>query len=402
MVPRRIKRTLKRQGRYLAIFLAVVFGLLSVWQVWDVGTHLQDQARETSQIYGQIIAGLNDPGTEGAVMFNMVRIITATGIPLVITGPSGTPWWAENVPESIQPGGANPSIEDSPELREYIAELDRANPPFVIEDQGFQVHYGALPVTRRFSRLGWLQLAIFVSAALVGIWAYRTSVDRHRDRLWVAMARESAHQLGTPLMSADAWVDRLKDVADETVREVAGHLTADLDRLRRVAKRFERIGRPARHDSVALGVMAERVSAYFEPRLPRHANRIQLTVQAPEAGPTVNADPVLIEWALEALVRNSVDALSGRGGKISITIETQGDNARIEVADDGPGIPIDVRSTLFEPGISTKSGGWGIGLALARRIVEDVHGGRIELASSDVGARFIATVPAVGDIDASE
>jgi len=202
-------------------------------------------------------------------------------------------------------------------------------------------------------------------------------------------------------MSADAWVDRLTDVPDEKAREIAGHLIADLERLRRVAKRFERIGRPARHDKVGLGVLAERVAAYFEPRLPKHANRIRLTVSAPESGPTIHADPVLIEWALEALVRNSIDALSGRGGKVAITVEADGGNARLSVADDGPGIPLDVRDNLFEPGVSTKSGGWGIGLALARRIVEDVHGGHLELASSEGGATFVATVPAAGDAEVS-
>ena len=185
-----------------------------------------------------------------------------------------------------------------------MAGLDRLNPPLNVGEQ--IVHFGSLPVARRITRLFYVQFGVLITAILVGIWAYRTSVDRHRDRLWVAMARESAHQLGTPLMSADAWVDRLNDHSDEKAREIAGHLTADLERLRRVAKRFERIGRPARHDKVGLGVMAERVAAYFEPRLPKHANRVHLTVQAPESGPTINADPVLIEWALEALVRNSM------------------------------------------------------------------------------------------------
>jgi signal transduction histidine kinase len=292
-----------------------------------------------------------------------------------------------------------PHVEDTPEIREYIGELDRRYPP--VRKDAYVIHFGALPVTRRFTSLGFLQVGVLLTAIFVGVWAYRTSVDRHRDRLWVAMARESAHQLGTPLMSADAWVDRLADVGDAKTQEIAGHLTADLDRLRRVAKRFERIGRPARHDRVGLGVLAERVAAYFEPRLPKHANRIHLTVQAPESGPTINADPVLIEWALEVLVRNSIDALSGRGGNVSVTVAAEAENAVISVADDGPGIPVEVRSNLFEPGVSTKSGGWGIGLALARRIVEDVHGGNLELASTDGGATFVATVPNAGDADAS-
>jgi signal transduction histidine kinase len=289
-----------------------------------------------------------------------------------------------------------PNMERDPRVREYIAELDRVNPPLTVPG-GWQVHFGDLPVASRLVGLFVVQVTILVVAVLIGVWAYRTSVESHRDRLWVAMARESAHQLGTPLMSAGAWIERLEEIPDDRARDIAGHLTDDLERLERVAKRFERIGRPARQDQVALGVLAERVSAYFGPRLPKHANRVQMTVEAPEAGPVIEADPVLVEWALEALVRNSVDALSGRGGKVTIKVTRDHDFAAITVSDDGPGIPPEVRSTLFEPGVSTKSGGWGIGLALARRIVEDVHGGRLEVGPAQDGATFIATLPVASE-----
>jgi signal transduction histidine kinase len=117
----------------------------------------------------------------------------------------------------------------------------------------------------------------------------------------------------------------------------------------------------------------------------------------------ISGDPVLLEWAIEALVRNALDALSGRGGKIDIAVRGHGDRATIVVADDGPGIPAAVRSTLFEPGISTKPGGWGIGLALARRIVEDVHEGRLDLDPSATGTTFVAELPvAAEDAEGSE
>jgi signal transduction histidine kinase len=351
-------------------------------------------------MYGEVLTALGDPGAEATALLNLAQRITESGIPLIVTSAEGRPTWVANLPESFGRTGMFLHRDGDDEILEYVAELDRLNPPVEITG-GQLIHFGSLPVTRRITMLGFFQLGVLVTAIVVGLWAYRTSVDRHRDRLWVAMARESAHQLGTPLMSADAWVDRLSDVPEEKAQEIAAHLTADLDRLRRVVKRFERIGRPARHDKVGLGVMAERVAAYFEPRLPKHANRIRLAVQAPESGPTVNADPVLIEWAVEALVRNSIDALSGRGGNVSITVEAEGDDARISVADDGPGIPIEVRNNLFEPGVSTKSGGWGIGLALARRIVEDVHGGQLELASTEGGATFVAKVPTAGNPDSS-
>ena len=133
--------------------------------------------------------------------------------------------------------------------------------------------------------------------------------------------------------------------------------------------------------------------AYFKPRLPRRTNPVSLSVHAPASGPIVTGDPVLIEWALEALVSNAIDALSGRGGSIEVTVVERGDRAELRVSDDGPGIPTEVRTTLFEPGVSTKAGGWGIGLALARRIVEGVHGGRLELAAGTDRTTFVAELP---------
>ena len=392
MVARRVLRSLRQYGTTVVLALVLVFGGISVWQAWDIAALLRREARETSRIYGQIIAGLQDTGSSpiGTLMI-LVQEVRESGIPLVITDSTGRPTAAASIPTELLQ-----NLERDPRVTDYIAELDRANPPMTVQG-GWQVHYGNLPVESRLMWLGVLQLVILIVAGTLGVWAYRTSVESHRDRLWVAMARESAHQLGTPLMSASAWIDRLTDSSDPQAQQIAGHLTDDLERLERVAKRFERIGRPARQAEVALGVLVERVANYFEPRLPRHAHRIELTVNAPEAGPMVHADPVLVEWALEALVRNAIDALSGRGGSITVKVSATGHSARLAVSDDGPGVPPEIRSNLFEPGFSTKAGGWGIGLALARRIVEDVHGGRLEMEPSEVGATFVATLPVTAE-----
>ncbi len=390
MLARRAARAFRRNGPNIVLALVLLFGGISAWQAWSLATHLRTEARKTSRIYGQIVAALNDTtGRETETLFSLVQEVNLSGVPLVVTDSLGNPTAFDNLPFEI---GANYQVD--PRLRDYIEALDRANPPVTVPG-GSRVHFGDLPVARRLTALGILQLMVLVTAVAIGVWAYRKAVEGHRDRLWVAMARESAHQMGTPLMSAGAWVDRLNDLPDTRAQDIAGHLTDDLDRLERVAKRFERIGRPARHDKVALGVLAERVARYYEPRLPKHANPVKLWVRAPEAGPIIEADPVLVEWALESLVRNSVDALSGRGGNITLRVTEAFDSAKVSVTDDGPGVAPEVRSSLFEPGVSTKSGGWGIGLALARRIVEDVHGGRLELEQTRIGASFVATLPVV-------
>ena len=258
------------------------------------------------------------------------------------------------------------------------------------------IHYGPLPVAMRFTGLAALQGAVFLCLGWLAVWAYRQRLAATRDRLWAAMARESAHQLGTPLMSLTGWIAYLREHPGTTGGELVDHLQADTERLERVAKRFERIGRPVRQEPVALGTVAGRVVSYFRPRLPTLASPVRLDVVATGPGATALGDPVLIEWAVEALVKNAIDALSGRGGRIEVRVEAQDDIARVRVRDDGPGVPAAVRTQLFEPGVSTKPGGWGIGLALARRIVEQQHHGRIQYhAAATGGSEFVLEFPLV-------
>jgi signal transduction histidine kinase len=144
---------------------------------------------------------------------------------------------------------------------------------------------------------------------------------------------------------------------------------------------------------VGLGALAERVAGYYRPRVPRHANTIAINVRAPSAGPVMLGDSVLLEWALESLVKNAIDALQGRGGTITIAAAVDGTDAVLRVVDDGPGVPRELRRTIFEPGITTKRGGWGIGLALARRVIEDAHQGVLTLESSEPGTSFLMRFP---------
>ncbi len=384
-VLRKIRRILRNAGPLVAVGLVLLIGGISFWQAWKTATHLRGEARKTSRIYGEVVAALSDTTARSTtgVLLQLVSEITGTGIPLIVTDSAGRATAWQNIPFDGSP--------DDPRLSEIIDELDRYANPISLPGMG-QIHFGPVPSTRRLSWVPIFQALLLALAVLVTIWAYRNSVGRSRDKLWVAVARESAHQMGTPLMSAKAWIERLAD-GDSSNEKIAAHLAADVERLERVAQRFERIGRPARQDQVALGALAERVSAYFNARLPRLANRVTIDVIAPNAGPVVSGDNVLLEWALESLVRNSVDALSGRGGKITLEVFESGDCATISVRDDGPGVALSIRSGIFEPGVSTKSGGWGIGLPLAKRIVEDVHGGSLKLVDSNEGTVFLVEIP---------
>ena len=379
---------LRRAGPPALIATALLFGVLSVGYGWIVARHLRSDARDTSRLLGHVFAGLNDPreGAAADALLALADQVRHLGIPIAVTDASGRITALDNAPFGPDASAA--------QQREWIAELDRINEPLIQPGVG-TIHYGALPAARAFTGLAILQGMMFLCLILLAVWAMRERVSAARDRLWVAMARESAHQLGTPLMSLTGWIDYLRENPGTPGSELVPHLEADAERLERVAKRFERIGRPARRESVGLGTIAERVVAYFRPRLPTLAHSVTMTLTSPGTGPTATGDPVLIEWALEVIVKNAVDALSGRGGRIDVEVEATGSVGRVSVRDDGPGVAAHLQTQLFEPGVSSKTGGWGIGLALARRIVEQQHGGRVSYHPGEQGrgSVFVLELP---------
>lgn len=374
----------RRFAPAVALLLVAVVAGLTLAASAIVARHFREQARTASRIYAITFAGLADPepGAETTALFELGARIGELGIPVVVTDSS-----QRVIAESNLPFTADPS---DPRILAYVAELDRINPPIAIPNG--EVHFGSVPATgvlRTLAVLQALTLAVMVAVAVV---AYRSQTRARRDRMWVAMAREAAHQMGTPLTSLQGWIEQLRG-GGVPVPRLAEHLDADAERLHRVAQRFERIGNPARRDPVALGALAEKVAGYYRSRLPRHANAIAVVVDAPRSGPVIAGDPVLLEWAVEALVKNAADALQGRGGTITLAAAAVDGHAELRVRDDGPGVPREIRRTLFEPGVSTKRGGWGIGLALVRRVVEEGHGGILRLESADEGTTFLMRFP---------
>ncbi|HXY68489.1 MAG TPA: HAMP domain-containing sensor histidine kinase [Gemmatimonadales bacterium] len=365
--------------------LAALAGALTIVSAWLTAAHLTEDARRASELYARVFTGLGDSSESGATdaLFALAAEIRRQGIPLVVTDPHGAATDTANLPA--------PMPLESPALRAFVAALDRDTPPLV-EASGRVVHVGSPPVRARLRLVFVLELATVGGLAGVAVLAHRASVRAARNRVWVAMARESAHQLGTPLTSLAGWIDRLRDGADRR-EEIAWHLAGDYERLDRVARRFERIGQPPRRDNVDVAAVADAVGSYFRPRLPTLSRRIALEVQTDGSPAQVEGDALLLEWAVEALVRNAVDALKGRGGTIAVAVASEPDGVVVTVTDDGPGVPRELRHRLFTPGATTKEGGWGLGLALAKRVVEEGHGGRLLLEPTAVGARFALHLP---------
>ena len=374
-----------RRGAPLVLIGLGVALLLGSYVFYTRGVvrELRRDAQRTGRMYAKVLGALNDPSEEAssAALFDLAGQIRETGVAIIVTDANGNPTAAANLPFSTQP------ISD-PRVKAYIAELDRVNPP-VVEPRIGTIHFGNPPIVRGLRIVPLLQAALLAAlvAALVAV--VRTHGRADRERVWSGMARESAHQLGTPLSSLSGWIALLEDQENPSLDAAVMHMRADLERLERVAHRFERIGRPPGRERVDVGAITKQVADYFSARVPTLANTVQIQSNIPGEPLMVDGDPVLLEWAIEAITKNAIDALAGRGGTLRVSAALQPEGpVRVRIADDGPGIPRDLRNRIFEPGFTTKQSGWGIGLSLARRIVEEAHDGSLRLVPSERGATF--------------
>jgi nitrogen-specific signal transduction histidine kinase len=348
-----------------------------VWYSQNVVNSLQSEAAQTSAIYARVLRANTDTTREAAnlAMLDLIDAIKKLRVPVVLTSVDGKFVTSVNIPD-----GADPLA--------YAATLDKQNSPFVQEGVG-KVHFGNTPLINGMRVIPLLQVGVLIILIFAGVSVLLTRGRADRESVFAGMARESAHQLGTPLSSLHGWMELLREREDPMITQALPHMESDIERLERVAHRFERIGRHPKRDPIDVGAIATHVVTYFQARVPTLANAIALSTVVPEQPITLLGDRVLLEWAIESLVKNAIDALAGQGGKITVTVEpVSGSGARIRVADNGPGVPKALRRKIFAAGFSTKERGWGIGLALTRRIVEENHGGRLSLANAESGAVF--------------
>jgi signal transduction histidine kinase len=368
----------------------VVLGVMALL-AWYVGytqhvvTELRAAASFQGEMYSRIYRAALDTTSAAedreTLLLDLIEQIPASGLPLILTDKDGRVSAVANLPfdEPI----------DGPRTRAYVAELDRQNPPIVVPGvQG--LHYGDSPIVQGLRIIPIMQAVGIGLLVVFGLYALLERGRADREKVWAGMAREAAHQLGTPLSALSGWLELLRDdsLTPTSARAVQA-MEQDLKRLERVSHRFERIGRPSRNDEVDCAALVDRLAGYFALRAPTLARQVRITSQHAEGPLVVRGDGVLLEWVLEVLIKNAIDALAGRDGNVLVSADALPEGGvRIRVADDGPGVPRALRTRVFDPGFTTKQSGWGIGLSLARRIVQENHGGQLVLADTTAGAAF--------------
>jgi signal transduction histidine kinase len=347
------------------------------------------------------------------------ELVNEVDHPVVVTDSIGRPrlWYSISVPDDYST--KDPAVLKK--IEKIVRQMDSQNTPYRIYnaslDEVYVVHYGDPPSLVKLRIIPLFMGAILIVFLVITVWILRRQANTERSLIWAGMARESAHQLGTPLSSLHGWLELLKidltkaragrkERSVEEVIELKGQegaivegIAQDIERLSKVANRFELIGRRSSYQKIDVGYVLHSTERYFRARLPKRGTKIELKVDI-EKLPSIRGNATLLEWAFENLIKNSIDALTGRGGIISIRAcyDKERDEVDILFSDNGPGIPREVRRHIFETGVTTKAKGWGVGLALARRIIEENHEGKIVLTQSspEKGTVFLICLPVGG------
>jgi len=379
-------------------------------------SRMRVNAEATSRLFSRYMSNVLFEVADDGSLAQLRTVVQESDLPIIITVLGGKPILWHNVP--VDPRTEedlnllmtmDPNHPPTPKLTKLVKlyrQYDHLNKPIPIQVVGANntdsyVHFGPSALQRELRYMPFVFLAIFLVFMFVAIQGLRYLKLSEQRSIWVGMARETAHQLGTPLSAMLGWVHVIKDHASErgdteTVGYV-GEMEVDIGRLQKITERFSKIGATPELIVVDLRPALERTVAYFLKRLPTLNSTSTLSLSC-EGDVRVRGNEELLEWVFENLVKNAIDALGEGGGKIEIAAHHSASEPFVEVTvrDTGRGIPGALRDMVFRPGFTTKRRGWGLGLALARRIVEEYHEGTIRLVESKAGkgTTFLVRLPA--------
>lgn len=376
----------KFKGILFIALVLFILGLLYYTQVLVQG--LRADARKIVEFnarFYQIAA--SKEGSEEELNFIFDKIIKQSVFPIIITDSERIPMAWQGIP--VDPNDKSP--EAIKKVTRIMRSMGRESEPVPITYEDLTLHYLYYGDSKRVVQLLYLpyiEAGLILMFALVSIFGF-TSITRSEQRfIWVGMAKETAHQLGTPLSSLMGWLEVLKSSASlERANQVAIEMRNDIARLEKVAARFSQIGSKTDLKEQNIAPVLHGVVEYFHRRLPQMGNEVKLIENYQEVPPVpINKD--LFEWAVENLIKNALDALQRRpDGRIEISVGRDLNSKRIfiDLKDNGIGIDPKIRRDIFKAGYSTKKRGWGLGLNLAKRIIEEYHHGYLVIKESRVG-----------------
>ncbi len=378
--------THKRLWKFLLLIGAITIGFFTLVYTDQLANELKEEERKRVEIWMQAIRQITNSGVgEDELNLTLEVISQNTTIPLIIVDHKGEIIFERN----IDWGEGDRSLIEK-KVKDHFSDK---YPPFVIDLGDGELQYLYYDDSILIRKLEWfpiIQLSVVALFILIAYVAFNGARKAEQDQVWVGMSKETAHQLGTPTSSLLGWVDLLK-LKDEN-SDIAHELEKDVERLQVITDRFSKIGSKPELQIQPLYNIIDEIVEYLKRRI---ASSVEININADEAAELmVNVNKVLFQWVLENLCKNAIDAIA-ESGQINISFVQNNGHINIDVKDTGKGLQRKQFKTIFRPGYTTKMRGWGLGLSLAKRIVEGYHGGKIFVKESEIGkgTTFRITLP---------
>ena len=378
------------KGGIFLIGVFLVIGLFSYTRY--LSSELREDNREVVKLYAEIIAETVKDDSNTNIDFIFENIIKKVKFPIIQSGRNKNPQLWTNLPENID--------SDSDRLK-LILSMDKINKPIplIFDDKingpitfGY-LHYGDSRLIQKiqiWTYIELLSIGIFILFGFIGFSFIRNSEKQH---IWVGLSRETAHQLGTPVSALLGWLDYIKN-DNSNIEKILPEMESDIERLQQVNRRFSKMGSKPEMEFFDLSKRIESVLSYLNRRIPTLGKKVDL-VNDIDPDIKIMANGTLISWTIENLIRNSIDSISGEAGLIRLSMSQDQNNVKIRISDNGCGVPKKDWKNIFRPGFSTKKSGWGLGLSLCQRIINEVHKGDIYVLESNIntGTVFEINIP---------
>lgn len=375
--------------KIILLVIAVLITIGTLYYTQTLVARLQEKERQIVELYAkgiEYLANTTNPDVDITFLFD--NIIKPIDFPLIQSDADNNVYSRTDV-RNIKIDTSLTSDKFTEFITKTINEMDATNPPIEVKYEGTiinKIHYGDSELIKQLRFYPYVQLIIAAMFIILGYIGFSSIKRSEQSNIWVGMAKETAHQFGTPISSLMGWLEMLKlnYQQPDKVLDITEEISSDVEKLNKITYRFSKIG--AKPELVKKNVIDEikQVTTYFERRLPQTGKTVELKISGDEkAYAKINSE--LFEWVVENLIKNALDAIEGTAGKIEISVKKVRNRVEVEVTDSGKGIEIKRRKDVFRPGYSTKKRGWGLGLSLSKRIIEGYHGGKIFVKYSKPG-----------------
>ncbi len=372
------------------LVIALVLAGATLYYTQNLITKLQGKERQIVQLYAKSLEYIgNTISQDSDITFLFDNVIKPIDFPLIMTDANDEVKSKDDI-KNVKYDSTLSLNELTKVFADEINEMDKIHPPIQVTYADTivltKIHYGDSDLINQLKFYPILQIIIAALFILLGYIGFSNIKSNEQSNIWVGMAKETAHQFGTPISSLMGWLEMLKiNYKDkDKVLDIADEIDNDVEKLRKITYRFSKIGATPEIQPKVVYSEIFNVLSYFERRLPQSGRNVELKISGNEnIKAKINTE--LFEWVIENLIKNALDAIENKKGRIFFTIKDSRKFVDIEISDNGKGIDLKRRKDVFRPGYSTKRRGWGLGLSLSKRIIEDYHGGKISVKTSIPG-----------------